>query len=94
MITGGTGDDTIGAGDGDDIVTGGSGLDSYAGSGGNDVFHAEDDEADTQRRRSGDTAYVDTGLDAQPIAVENVIGDGRRRRRRPPARASTTRQGP
>ena len=77
VITGGPGDDTIGAGDGNDIVTGGAGLDSYAGSAGNDVFHAQDDEADTQLSggAGSDTAYVDTGLDAATIAVENVIGD-------------------
>ena len=78
VIDGGPGDDTIGAGDGDDIVTGGPGLDSFAGSGGNDVFNAQDDEADTQFSGGAgtDTAYVDTGLDAKPVAVENVIGDG------------------
>jgi Ca2+-binding RTX toxin-like protein len=78
VITGGPGDDTIGAGDGHDTVTGGPGLDSYAGSGGDDVFYAQDDEPDTQFSGGPgtDTAYVDTGLDATPIAVENVIGDG------------------
>jgi Ca2+-binding RTX toxin-like protein len=78
VIDGGPGDDTIGAGEGDDTVTGGSGRDSYAGSSGNDVFHAQDDEADTQLSGGAgtDTAYVDSGLDATPVAVENVVGDG------------------
>ena len=77
VITGGPGNDTIGAGEGADTVTGGAGLDSYAGSSGDDVFYAQDDEADTQLSGGPgtDTAYVDTGLDAKPVTVENVIGD-------------------
>jgi hypothetical protein len=78
VLDGGPGNDTLGAGDGDDILTGGSGIDSFAGSAGNDTMNGQDDEADaTFSGGAGvDTAYIDTGLDPNPVATENVIGDG------------------
>ncbi len=78
VLNGGPGNDSLGAGDGDDVMTGGSGIDSYAGSGGNDTMNGQDDEADSAFSGGGgvDTAYIDTGLDANPTATENIIGDG------------------
>ena len=78
ILRGGPGDDNLAAGGGDDSVDGGAGADAFIGSDGNDTFYAQDDEADVlfSGGSGTDTAYVDTGLDPAPIAVENILGDG------------------
>jgi Ca2+-binding RTX toxin-like protein len=78
VIFGGGGDDTMTGGGGDDTIDGGPGIDTFNGNDGDDTFLAQDDEADASLSGGPgiDTAYVDTGLDPIPIAVENVIGDG------------------
>jgi len=78
VLNGGSGDDTLAGGAGNDTLTGGPGLDSFAGSSEDDTMYAQDDEADTSLSGGAgfDTAFVDTGVDARPTAVENVIGDG------------------
>lgn len=77
-VDGGPGNDYIAGGDHNDVLTGGSGADSFSASGGDDIIHAEDDEADTLINGGSevDTAYFDEGLDPDPVAVENEIGDG------------------
>jgi Ca2+-binding RTX toxin-like protein len=78
VLDGGPGDDFMTAGSEDDTLTGGPGRDTFIGSDGADTFNAQDDEADASFSggAGADTAYIDTGLDPTPIAVENVIGDG------------------
>jgi hypothetical protein len=78
VLIAGPGNDSIAAGDGNDSLDGGSGLDSFSASYGDDTIYAEDDEADTQINGGPgvDTAYYDEGVDANPVAVENKIGDG------------------
>jgi Ca2+-binding RTX toxin-like protein len=78
VLDGGPGNDTLGGGGDNDILTGGSGADNFSGSSGNDTFYGADDEADTSFSGGAgtDTAYIDTGLDPTPAAVENVVGDG------------------
>ena len=77
MFLGGSGNDTIAAGGGADSIDGGPGIDTMNGSDGDDTFHAQDDEADAfiSGGAGFDTAYIDTGVDPQPITVENVFGD-------------------
>ena len=78
VITAGSGNDSVAGGSENDTLTGGAGLDSFAASSGDDTMHAQDDEADTLLNGGPgiDTAYIDTGVDANPVATENVIGDG------------------
>lgn len=78
ILLGGPGDDTMTGGAGNDTFDGGPGIDTFNGNDGDDTFLAQDDEADASISggAGSDTAHVDTGLDPQPIAVENVIGDG------------------
>ena len=75
LMSGGGGNDTLAGSQGNDDMTGGAGADSLSGSYGNDVLHADDDLADTQVHGGGDvdTAYYDSGIDPNPIAVENQI---------------------
>ena len=77
LLVGGPGDDTMGGGDGADLMDGGPGADVFNGSAGDDTFLAQDDEADTALSggAGNDTAYIDTGIDPTPVAVENVFGD-------------------
>ena len=76
-LRGGPGSDKITAGGGNDSIDGGPGSDTMNGNDGDDTFLAQDDEADVQISggAGSDTAYIDTGLDPDPITVENVIGD-------------------
>jgi Ca2+-binding RTX toxin-like protein len=78
VLIGGPGDDTMTGGGGDDTLDGGPGIDTFNGNDGNDTFFAQDDEADALLSGGAgtDTAYVDTGIDPAPVAVESVIGDG------------------
>jgi Ca2+-binding RTX toxin-like protein len=78
VLTGGPGNDTMTAGGGNDTIDGGPGTDTFNGNDGNDTFLAQDDEADAllSGGPGADTAYIDTGLDPQPVTVENVVGDG------------------
>jgi Ca2+-binding RTX toxin-like protein len=75
LMSGGGGNDTLAGAQGNDDMTGGAGTVSLSGSFGNDVLHADDDAADTQIHGGGDvdTAYYDSGIDPNPIAVENKI---------------------
>jgi len=77
-LTGGPGNDTLSGGGGGDSLDGGLGVDVFNGSDGDDTFLAQDDEADASISggAGNDTAYVDTGVDPTPVAVENVFGDG------------------
>jgi Ca2+-binding RTX toxin-like protein len=77
LLVGGPGDDTMAAGDGADTLNGGPGVDTFNGSAGDDTFLAQDDEADASLSGGAgtDTAFVDTGVDPTPVAVENVFGD-------------------
>ena len=77
IVRGGPGNDKITTGGGNDSIDGGPGGDTMNGNDGDDTFLAQDDEADPHiSGGSGfDTAYIDTGLDPDPITVENVIGD-------------------
>ena len=74
-LSGGGGNDTLLGGSGNDDLTGGSGGDSLTGSTGNDVFHADDDEADTliSGGSGTDTAYYDLGIDPTPTATETKV---------------------
>ena len=76
-LRGGPGNDKMTGGGGNDSIDGGSGSDTMNGNDGDDTFLAQDDEADAQISGGAnvDTAYIDTGLDPDPITVENVIGD-------------------
>ncbi len=78
VITAGSGNDSVAGGSENDTLTGDAGLDSFAGSTGDDIIHAQDDEADTLINGGPgiDTAYYDEQVDANPVAVENRIGDG------------------
>jgi Ca2+-binding RTX toxin-like protein len=77
VLLGALGDDTMTGGGENDTLDGGPGIDTFNGNDGNDTFLAQDDEADASISGGAgtDTAYIDNGLDPQPIAVENVIGD-------------------
>lgn len=77
-LTGGPGNDSLSGGGGPDTMTGGPGLDSFVAGSEDDTLFAEDDEADTQLNGGSgfDTAFIDAGLDATPVAVEVVNGDG------------------
>lgn len=74
---GGAGDDYLSGGASDDELIGGTGSDTFAASDGNDIIRADDDEADGPMNGGPgtDTAYYDIGLDPDPVAVENLIGD-------------------
>jgi Ca2+-binding RTX toxin-like protein len=76
-LRGGEGHDKITGGAGNDSVDGGPGTDTMNGNDGDDTFLAQDDESDNQISggADNDTAYIDTGLDPDPITVETVIGD-------------------
>jgi Ca2+-binding RTX toxin-like protein len=78
ILRGGPGNDTLTAGGGNDSLDGGAGIDAFNGNDGDDTFFAQDDEADAliSGGPGADTAYIDTGIDPDPIAVETVIGDG------------------
>jgi Ca2+-binding RTX toxin-like protein len=78
VIRGGLGNDSMTGGGGGDSFEGGAGSDVFNGNDGDDVFLAQDDEADLSLSggAGSDTAYVDTGVDPAPVAVETVIGDG------------------
>ena len=78
QLVGGPGNDTMTGGGGGDSIDGGPGVDVFNGSDGDDTFLAQDDEADASLSggAGNDTAYVDTGVDPTPVAVENVFGDG------------------
>ena len=60
---------------GNDTLIGGAGVDTLIGNDGNDLFRADDDEADaTISGGTGiDTAHYDLGLDPNPGAVEVKI---------------------
>jgi Ca2+-binding RTX toxin-like protein len=75
VLVGGGGNDSLAGNAGDDTLTGGAGLDTFLGSDGNDTFHAADDEADTSLNGGPgiDTAYYDSGVDPNPVAVENKM---------------------
>ncbi|HEU4450254.1 MAG TPA: hypothetical protein VFR63_09795 [Gaiellaceae bacterium] len=77
-LTGGAGNDSVTGGGGGDSVDGDAGVDVFNGNDGDDTFLAQDDEADALLSGGAgtDTAYVDTGVDPAPVAVENVVGDG------------------
>jgi Ca2+-binding RTX toxin-like protein len=77
VVRGGPGNDKLTAGGGNDTIDGGPGSDTMNGNDGDDTFLAQDGEADAQISGGAgfDTAYVDTGLDPDPITVERVIGD-------------------
>jgi Ca2+-binding RTX toxin-like protein len=77
VVAGGPGNDTMTGGGGNDTMDGGPGIDTFNGNDGDDTFRAQDDEADALLSGGAgvDTAYVDSGLDPAPVAVENVIGD-------------------
>jgi Ca2+-binding RTX toxin-like protein len=78
VIRGGAGNDSMTGGGGGDSLEGGAGTDVFNGNDGDDTFLAQDDEADASLSggAGSDTAYVDTGVDPAPVAVETVIGDG------------------
>jgi Ca2+-binding RTX toxin-like protein len=78
VLDGGPGDDTLAGGGEADTMTGGPGVDSFFGSSGDDIFHAQDDEADTSFSggAGNDTLYYDEGIDPAGVAVEVRIGDG------------------
>jgi Ca2+-binding RTX toxin-like protein len=78
ILVGGPGDDTLTGSGGNDSLDGGAGIDTFNGNDGDDTFLAQDDEADAfiSGGAGADTAYIDTGVDPDPISVENVIGDG------------------
>jgi len=77
LLVGGPGNDTMGGGDGADTLNGGSGVDVFNASAGDDTLLAQDDEADASLSggAGNDSAFVDTGVDPTPVAVENVFGD-------------------
>jgi Ca2+-binding RTX toxin-like protein len=81
FIRGGPGDDSMTGGG--DSLDGGSGGDVFNGNDGDDTFVAQDDEVDASLSggAGSDTAYVDTGVDPAPVAVETVIGTDIRRLR-------------
>lgn len=76
-LRGGDGDDRLTAGGGADSIDGGPGVDTMNGNDGDDTFHAQDDTADASISggAGADTAYIDTGVDPDPVTVETVIGD-------------------
>ncbi|MGH3037172.1 MAG: calcium-binding protein [Gaiellaceae bacterium] len=78
VLRGGPGNDSLTGGGGGDSIEGGPGVDVFNGNDGDDMFLAQDDEADASLSGGpgSDTAYVDTGVDPAPVAVETVIGDG------------------
>ena len=78
VVRGGPGNDSMTGGGGGDSLEGGAGIDVFNGNDGDDTFLAQDDEADASLSggAGSDTAYVDTGVDPAPVAVETVIGDG------------------
>lgn len=78
LVAGGPGADSMTGGGGGDSIDGGSGVDVFNGNDGDDTFLAQDDEADASLSggAGNDTAFVDTGVDPTPVAVENVFGDG------------------
>jgi Ca2+-binding RTX toxin-like protein len=78
VLRGGPGNDSMTGGGGGDSLEGGAGIDVFNGNDGDDTFLAQDDEADASLSggAGSDTAYVDTGVDPAPVAVETVIGDG------------------
>jgi Ca2+-binding RTX toxin-like protein len=77
VLRAGPGDDKLTGSGGSDSIDGGAGRDTMNGNDGDDVFLAQDDEADATISGGGgaDTAFIDTGLDPDPITVETVIGD-------------------
>jgi Ca2+-binding RTX toxin-like protein len=74
LLGGGGADRLVGGGD-NDTLTGGAGFDTMIGSSGDDLFRADDDEADApiSGGAGADTAYYDAGLDPNPVAVETRI---------------------
>jgi Ca2+-binding RTX toxin-like protein len=76
-VLAGAGADKITGGGGNDSIDGGPGHDTMNGNDGDDLFLAQDDQADAQISggQGADTAYIDTGLDPDPITVETVLGD-------------------